>query len=47
MVHEKMTIFEGQSSRDDFLTMDDIANIDHKIKTLRYMFHSIDSISVK
>ncbi|GLJ19786.1 hypothetical protein SUGI_0358560 [Cryptomeria japonica] len=47
MVHEKMTIFEGQSSRDDFLTMDDIANIDHKIKTLRYMFHSIDSISVQ
>ncbi|GLJ36452.1 hypothetical protein SUGI_0731990 [Cryptomeria japonica] len=32
MVHEKMTMFEGQSSRDDFLTMDDIANIDHRIK---------------
>ncbi|GLJ49309.1 hypothetical protein SUGI_1042260 [Cryptomeria japonica] len=47
MVHEKMTIFEGQSSRDDFLTMDDIANIDCKIKTLRYMFHSIDAISVQ
>ncbi|GLJ39787.1 hypothetical protein SUGI_0813200 [Cryptomeria japonica] len=42
-----MTIFEGQSSRDDFLTMDDIANIDRKIKTLRYMFHSIDAISVQ
>ncbi|XP_059075214.1 uncharacterized protein LOC131053458 [Cryptomeria japonica] len=47
MVHEKMTIFEGQSSRDNFLTMDGIANIDSKIKTLRYMFHSIDVISVQ
>ncbi|GLJ24172.1 hypothetical protein SUGI_0461150 [Cryptomeria japonica] len=47
MVHEKMPIFEGQSSRDDFLTMDDIANIDRKIKTLRCMFHSSDSLSVQ
>ncbi|GLJ51618.1 hypothetical protein SUGI_1096990 [Cryptomeria japonica] len=47
MVHEKMTMFEGQSSRDDFLTMNDIMNIDRKIKTSSYMLHSSDAISVR
>ncbi|GLJ53637.1 hypothetical protein SUGI_1144060 [Cryptomeria japonica] len=47
MVHERMTMFEGQSRRDDFLTMDDIANIDCRIKTSSYMFHSSDAISVQ
>ena len=47
MVHEKMTMFEGQSCRDDFLNMDDIANIDHKIKTIRYVLDSNDARSVQ
>ena len=47
MVHEKMTIFEGQSSRDDFLTMDDIGNIDRKIKLLKYMYDSSDALSMQ
>ncbi|GLJ59648.1 hypothetical protein SUGI_1517700 [Cryptomeria japonica] len=47
MVHEKMTMFEGQYSRDDFLTMDDIANIDHRIKASSYIFHSSDAISMQ
>lgn len=45
-VHEKLTIFEGQSSRDDFLNMDDIGNIDRKIKTLSYLLDSNDAHSV-
>ncbi|KAH9299293.1 hypothetical protein KI387_030975, partial [Taxus chinensis] len=47
MVHEKLTLFNGQTERDDFLSKDDIRNIEGKMKEAEYKFELNDADSVR
>ncbi|KAH9331162.1 hypothetical protein KI387_003270, partial [Taxus chinensis] len=47
MVHEKLTLFNGQTERDDFLTKDDICNIEGKMKEVEYKFELNDADNVR
>ncbi|KAH9326548.1 hypothetical protein KI387_006726, partial [Taxus chinensis] len=47
MVHEKLTLFDGQTKHDDFLSSHDVQNIDTKIKAATYMYDRNDAQSVR
>ncbi|KAH9328046.1 hypothetical protein KI387_000154 [Taxus chinensis] len=47
MVHEKLTLFNGQAEWDDFLSKDDIRNIEGKMKEAEYKFELNDADSVR
>ena len=47
LVHDKVSSFEIEFDRNDFLSRDDIGNIERKLKHSQYMFDKNDAQSVR
>lgn len=47
LVHDKVSSFEIEFDRNDFLSRDDIGNIERKLKHAQYMFDKNDAQSVR